>query len=246
MDIINTYQWIFGQAKSKEVKEIIVVRSNLFSHPTILTGDLHTYGLQVFQTLHSYIDLNKFIVLSVGDMAGNGNKGADVDPTELYTFINEHSKKFYYVQGNHDLQSPTTSDHNIVDGTVVNTEIGKIGGVNGIISDKKRLYRLPEKEFLQHIQSSLNQNINILLTHETPALPVFDPKYKTPCIGQKSLYSSLKSPLIYVYGHCHHTVFYHYISGIHFINADARVIIVIPDNYNGPELFQLEITDFYI
>lgn len=67
MDVINTHRWIFGKGKSKETKEIIIVRSDLFSHPTILTGDLHTYGLQVFQILDSYIDLRKFIVLSVGD-----------------------------------------------------------------------------------------------------------------------------------------------------------------------------------
>lgn len=246
MDNVNKYQWIFGRAKSKELKEIIIVKSNLFLHPTILTGDLHTYGLQTFQTLQSYVDLTKFIVLSVGDQAGDGNRGTDADPTELYRFISENSKSFYYVQGNHDLQSLTSSHHNIVDGTMVDTEIGKIGGVNGIISDKERLYRLPEKEFLKHIKSSLNQNVNILLTHETPALPVLDPKYKTYCIGQKSLYTALKSPLIHIYGHCHHSEFYHHISDIHFINADSRVIIVIPNNYNGSELFHSELSDLYM
>lgn len=179
-------------------------------------------------------------------LAGDGNRGTDADPTELYTFISEHSKFFYYVQGNHDLHSPTTANHNISDGTFITTEIGKIGGINGIISDKRRLYRLPEKEFLTHVRTLLNQNINILLTHETPALPVLDSKYKTPCIGQKSLYIALKAPLIHVYGHCHHSEFYHYISGIHTINADARVIIVIPNNYDDNEILTASFTDLYL
>ena len=230
----------------RETKEIIIVRCNLFSHPTVLTGDLHTHGLHVFQMLQSYIDLKQFIVLSVGDMAGDGNKGTDADPSELYTFIKENSKSFYYVQGNHDLQSPGTVGNNIADGTWVTTEIGKIGGVNGIISDKRRLYRLSEKEFIAHIKSLLNQNIKILLTHETPALPVIDPMYKTPCIGQKSLFLTLRGNLVHVYGHCHHSEFYHYISGVHFINVDSRVIIAIPEGHDESDLLLSEFVDLYM
>jgi len=242
MNVIYSYRWNF--TSNKEIKEILIVRSNLFGNPTILTSDLHTHGLNVFTTLISYINLDKFIVLSVGDQAGDGRKGTDSDPTELYNFIGENSESFYYIQGNHDLISPTTINNNIADGTIINTKIGKIGGINGIISEKKRLYCLPEKDFLGYIKKL--ENIDILLTHETPALPILDSKYKVPCIGQQSLYSALKSPLIHVYGHCHHTEFYHYISGIHFINADARVIIIIPNNYEGPELFLTELTDLYL
>lgn len=151
------------------------------------------------------------------------------------------------------MQSPTTEHNNIgafVESSyhqmIINTEIGKFGGINGIISDKKKLHRTPESQFLKHVQTLLNQNINILLTHDTPALPIIDEKYKTPCIGQNSLYSILKGPLIHIYGHCHHSVFYHYISGIHFINPDARVIIVTPRNCNDVDLFITFLTDLYL
>lgn len=68
MDTINTYRWTFGHGKDKEIKEIIIVKSDLFSHPTILTSDLHTYGLRVIESLDMFVNLQKFIVISVGDM----------------------------------------------------------------------------------------------------------------------------------------------------------------------------------
>lgn len=243
---INTFN--FRNHKRKETKEIIIAKSTLFTEPVMLTSDLHTYGLNVFQILQEHIHLDKFIVLSVGDMAGNGELGADADPTILYTFLKENCKMHYYVQGNHDFESLSTIENNISDGSIVESSLGIIGGINGIISKKEKLYRVMEKDYFSYLSNMKNKNIKYLLTHEAPELPVVDPSTGNNCIGNKKFYQELlkyKSDLIHIYGHCNHSEFYHKISNIHFINADSRVIIIIPENYNPEEFIKKEIETLY-
>lgn len=214
----------FGTGENKEEKYLLLVSSTLFKKPTIVCSDLHTYGLRTFQLLtENFVDLSKFIVISVGDMAGDGKKGTDADPTELYTFLQNTSKQFLYVQGNHDLESPMTQTSNIADGETIDTDLGKIGGINGIISKRDKT----EKTYISYLHKLFAQKIDILLTHETPKIP--------SCIGNQALFSTIQSrnkhPLIHIFGHCYHNEPFHFISGTQYINVDSRVIIIIPENY---------------
>jgi len=113
MEITKEEKWIYpptitrsGKLKrGKDIKHVYHIKNTLFNEPTIVASDLHQHTLEVVKKLCSYVDLSKFIVLTVGDMAGTSIAGSDGDPTEAYQMLAEHAKAFYFVQGNHDLPS---------------------------------------------------------------------------------------------------------------------------------------------
>ncbi len=240
-------------SKGKLKRNNVVIRAewyqtNAFSVPVIMTSDLHHRTMNVFQRLMSILDISKYVVITAGDMAGkssgvHGIRGSDNDPTEAYQFILKHAKLFYFIQGNHDLPH---SDHmelrlKNADGTrcslhntVLNIEgIGTIGGVDGIISNKSHPYKLPKKNYRGMLKGILRQRIKILVTHETPAIKLFEPRMKhkmNSLIGKDRLFELVMrySPKIHLYGHCHHPKpIIPHVNTI-FVNADSRVLIFEP------------------
>ena len=244
MDIISTHRWRYpptvnrhGNSKSKcDIKEIIEIQSPLFDHPTIITSDLHTYAPEVFRQLNEFVYLDKFIVLAAGDMAGIAKFGSDGDPTESYKYMAARAKEFHFVQGNHDL--PDKNDEHlpwmIPNGRCIKTSIGTIGGMNGTISEKRHPYKMPFDKYMQYIDACLKKRPRILLTHETPCLPVCYPNSQDMYVGKEELFDKVvkAKPVIHIYGHCHHPTFYNNIEGVHFLNVDARVLIIKPVGYN--------------
>ncbi len=170
-------------------------------------------------------------------MAGTLNVyGEDGDPTPTYQFIRNRAKALYIIQGNHDLPPSNIKDLTemknndgtycyLPDGKPVNTLVGKIGGVHGIISDHKHPYKKSEQQYIRLLHKVLQNRLDILVTHDTPS---FYYEKHTECIGKKQLYEAVRNykPKIYIYGHCHHPFFYKNKVNIHFFNVDARVLII--------------------
>jgi Icc-related predicted phosphoesterase len=119
-----------------DTKSIVVMETELFSEPTIAMSDIHSHTPELLPMLEKFVNLNEFVVLTMGDMAGPkisncvGNFGsekfnfkqtlsglhvfgADGDPTKEYEFLAERTKEFYFVQGNHDLPSKNDSQKTI-------------------------------------------------------------------------------------------------------------------------------------
>lgn len=260
MEIVSTADWFFPPTTNKEgksrhifdKKEVIRVKSNLFSreHPVILMSDMHFHTGRVFRLLDEHLDLSKYVVLTVGDMSGDKNIfGVDGDPTQDYIFMAERAMEFYFVQGNHDLPSPDNSQERIKNnkdkfamiqnGEKVVSVIGSIGGVNGTISEKDHPYKLYEETYIKFLDKCLNKKPEILLTHDTPKIHGGH--------GSESIYKSIcnSQTKIHVYGHCHHNDFYFLNNRIHFICAEARIIIFEPVDVDCEAYTKKEITEEY-
>ena len=225
----------YGQSKySYDSKELIYVNSNLFNIPIIITSDLHSHSFELFERLReTNIDLTKYIIIMVGDMAGNYIRGSDGNPSEFYNYLIEEIKvkEIIIIQGNHDLppEDSKLSDikKNIIknkilkDGSITNhKDLGKIGGVNGTISNKVHPYKMTQQKYLGYLHKYIGKRIDILLTHDTPKFENF--------VGKEEIYDTVLKikPLIYIYGHCHHKKMYLIHKNIHFLNVDGRVLII--------------------
>lgn len=235
-----------GKSKgSNDIKTIVHVRTDLVKVPTIITSDLHSHTEAVLNDLeYNEIDISRYMVLTLGDMAGEGIFGSDGDPTEFYKRINEKSQ-LYIVQGNHDLPPENINDLMDLknnDGTtcmisdgeeIVNTPNGTIGGVHGTISLKVHPYKKPDDAFYALLENVLKwKKPEIIMTHETPEIPIYDGQKQKNLnlIGKSDLYKMIckYKPKIHMYGHCHHQYAFIYSNDVMFINADGRILILEP------------------
>ncbi len=211
-----------------DIKTVFWFKSNLFAQPTILISDLHSHTQAVVERLADTLDLSQYSVITAGDMAGDNVYGSDGDPTPTYAFLRDRAKALYIVQGNHDLPSPALqrlrNGHHqpclLPDGVdAINTTLGKLGGVQGTISNKQHPYKKTAEDFYDRLERLLRTRPAILVTHETPALP--------GAIGKDKLFDMVKryTPRIHIFGHCHHREPIQQIGGTTFLNVDARVMI---------------------
>jgi predicted phosphodiesterase len=190
MNILRDVKWQFPPRVRKcgtpieehDVKELIIIQSDHFGqHPVIAMSDIHAQTQNVIDKLDQKFLLSRFVVLTAGDMAGTLTMGTDGDPTAFYQQLSDKCQEFYFVQGNHDMPDKMNVEKKLTtvngtpcmipNGQTINTSIGKIGGVNGIISDKHHPYKLSESDYLKHLTRALEKRPSILLTHDTPALP---------------------------------------------------------------------------
>jgi Icc-related predicted phosphoesterase len=273
MEIKNSKNWYFPPTLNKhgvahggkfDHKTVYIVNTTLFDSPVIAMSDIHSQTTELFGMLDNLVDLSKFVVLAAGDMAGKCTLGTDGVPTNDYIFMNERAKEFYFVQGNHDLPDENNIQNtlkngsgihcNIKNGTTINTSIGKIGGVNGIISDKEHPYKMSYDSYFKYLKKALQFKPRILITHDTPSIPVYyekrldDKGNKLRYIGNVDIYKTIDSlkPKIHFYGHCYHPTFHNLIGGVNYINLDSRVIIFIPQGIENIEtLFKNELSDEY-
>lgn len=165
----------------------------------IVMSDIHSATPEVVGDMIANDIINKdTIVLSMGDMSGNFELGGNGDPINEYRAIRDAARAFYFVQGNHDEQNSSAEALKNDDGTrccvdrrVQDTPIGKIGGVNGIISrgqkpPRPQLHIYHQDTYLQRLKNVLASKPDILMTHQ----PV-------------RLSSELYQPKLRLCGHCH-------------------------------------------
>lgn len=242
-NFLSREKWYFTPTRSKsgkvrnnvDIKNVYHYDSGLlFNQPTIIASDLHQHTLDCINKLCNYVDLSKYIVLTVGDMAGTSISGSDGDPTDAYRILAEHSKEFYFVQGNHDLPAPDNShlklinqqgnQCNVPNGKIIKTGLGTIAGVNGIISDKRHPYKMSQDKYVKFLEKGLKgKRPDILMTHDTPAIVVDKKEY----IGSDIIKDivAMYKPKIHIFGHCHHPTIINEINGITYINTDSRILI---------------------
>jgi len=221
-------------------------------------SDIHAQTPQLVKVLYEYINLDEFLVLAAGDMAGKNVYGSDGDPTLEYEFLNSKSKEFYFVQGNHDLPDKNRKHEKIKNrenkfayiknGKTVKTGAGKIGGVNGIISNRDHPYKMSKYKYFDYLEKALKSRLDVLMTHEAPSINAF---YNdgTRYIGNEEMFNMVKKyrPKIHIFGHVHHPVFYHFLNGVHYINTDARVIVCFPIGMvNDSKYFKSKLKDLFL
>lgn len=275
MEILNSKKWYFPPTLNKhgvvhggtfDHKTVYIANTTLFDAPVIAMSDIHSQTEELFSMLDELVDLSQFVVLTAGDMAGKGTLGTDGVPTNDYIFMNNRAKKFYFVQGNHDLPDENNIQNTlknrcgtqclIKNGTTINTEIGKIGGVNGIISDKDHPYKMSSDSFFKYLKKALQHKPRILITHDTPSIPVYYDKRldkqgnKLRYIGNEDIFKTVDhaKPRIHFYGHCYHPTLHNFIGGVNYINLDSRIIIFIPEGLDAnvvDTLFKQELTEQY-
>lgn len=255
MDIKQKVNWHFPPAQRKgnnknnhDIKEIFVIKSDLFIEPVIAMSDIHSHAPRLIIMLDNYLYLNKFVILTTGDMAGNFMMECDGDPTQSYIFLNRVAKEFYFVQGNHDLPNDHHQEKKIKkknysmipDGKSVTTLIGKISGVNGIISNRSHPYKMPKTQYINLLRKSISTKPSILMTHDTPEIP--------NNIGDNDIFKIVdKSNIkVHFFGHCHHDQFHHLINGTNYFNLDDRVLIFIPNELNVDDHFKTALEDQYL
>lgn len=146
----------------------------------LIMSDIHSITPDVINDLIKKGNIDKnTIVISCGDMAGDGDVGGDGDPYESYVKIKDNSFVFYFVQGNHDLynkkcETLQNDDKTFchVGGRIQKTVLGTITGVNGVPIDKnrdkrshKKSYKIDKETYFKRVVNSLKRESDIFLTH---------------------------------------------------------------------------------
>lgn len=263
MKIKESAKWYFpptvnrkGDAKyDYDIKNIMVIETELFDEPVIAMSDIHSHTPELVVMLDEFVNLDQFVVITAGDMAGEHIMGSDGIPTPEYQYINNRAKEFYFVQGNHDLPDNENKQYTIKNkqnnyamiqnGVSTKTLVGSISGVHGIISGKPHPYKMSRYNYNILLKKALSRHPYILITHDTPSIPKFydnGDRYN----GSTELFDLVDKfkPKIHFYGHCHHPEFYNLINNVHYINLDGRVLIFVrPDKKD--ELFKYPLSDIY-
>jgi Icc-related predicted phosphoesterase len=222
-----------GNTKSSSDKKYIYsVKNHTFDHPLIVMSDTHSHTQSVIEYLKGSYDLSLYTIITVGDMAGELVYGCDGIPTDFYKQFLESADSFYFVQGNHDLpdsngECDSLENENgskcMVHGKFHDTRIGKVGGVNGIISTRKKShpYKILKGDYLKYLSKYRGKyQLDVLLIHDTP-------KHGDDIIGRDEIWDVIKKikPKVCIYGHCHHKSPYYYKNNVHLFNVDSRVLI---------------------
>lgn len=264
MIVKESVNWYFPPTKNRngvarkdyDIKKVMIIETELFNEPVIAMSDIHSHTPELVVMLDEFVNLDQFVVLTAGDMAGEHIMGTDGIPTTEYEYLSRRAKEFYFVQGNHDLpdhenkQDTIKNKQNqnamIQNGTSVNSLIGTIGGMNGIISGKYHPYKMSWGKYNKLLQKTLSKKSYILMTHDTPSINKFYENSTDRYIGSIELFDLVDKwkPKIHLYGHCHHPTFHNLINGVNYINLDAKVLIFIkPAKIDG--LFKKNICDVY-
>lgn len=186
----------------------------------IAMSDIHSVTGMTIDSLIKKKTINKgTIVISTGDMAGTGKSGKDGDanPYDDYLKIIPAAHSFYLVQGNHDIYDEriaelTNSDGSpcCVHGHTIQTPIGTIGGINGIVNPDNAVdhtrHKYSAKEYVREYRAYIDNPPDIFLTHQPP-----DQHFKP--------FAS-----IHMFGHCHWKDYHREENGCLLLNMDSRVI----------------------
>lgn len=190
------------------------------TYKVIAMSDIHSVTNMTVDELIKKNIINKTtVVITTGDMAGIGITGKDGDhnPYDDYVKILKAAYLFYFVQGNHDIYDARVFDLINSNGTpccvhnkIVDTVIGKIAGVNGIIvPDHARCpdrHKYNKKEYNTWVNHLKDKALDIFLTHMPPSE------------------TTLMAP-IHMFGHCHAKKYYYHQGKSLCLNMDSRVII---------------------
>lgn len=155
-------------------------------------------------------------------MSGESKKiGGNGDPYNSYKKILENSNKFYFVQGNHDIYDDkfnSLKNNDLtpcaVDSIVVDTPIGRIGGINGIEVDDNNIdnnyHKYSSEEYNEKLLNILELNPDIILSHQ-PISNIDFSEHKVK---------------YYISGHCKIDPFIQIKDDLALINVDNKILIL--------------------
>lgn len=187
----------------------------------ILTSDLHTATGDIMKDLIKKKIINKnTIVISTGDMAGNGTFGGNGDPYKDYVNIKNNCHSFFFIQGNHDYKNDNCKNLQNSDGTfchvddrVENSIIGLIGGIDGIMVDEcredKNKHKFREIDYSNKLRYILKKKPDILLSHQ----PI-----------EKRILEKVYLPKFHLCGHYHIDNYVQIYDNHVMINLDGKII----------------------
>lgn len=216
--------------KGKDFIEYIEIIADIPS-PVILTSDLHHNALELMDLIAEKVkNPREFTFISAGDMAGTGIIGSNGDPTTALEMASCYFKKVFFVNGNHDepssiLQGKRNVDksnchlHNRVQSV---NSLGTIAGVDGIISRKQLLHRIPKKIYMDILHRMVASSPQWLITHEIPQIPEITNKASGDFDLRELVINS--EVRFHVFGHHSFKNFYGTIDKTTFINVDSRII----------------------
>jgi len=222
----NKYCEFVGNKNKPKIKECYFYKNNNFFKlgelRLVIMSDLHSLTDFIIDDLVKKKIINSnTIVITLGDMSGESKKiGGNGDPYDSYKKILENSNKFYFVQGNHDINNDKFNllinddlTPCMVDSIMVNTSIGKIAGINGIEVDDNEVnhnyHKYSSDEYKNKLLKILELNPDIILSHQ-PISGIEYSKYKIK---------------YYMSGHYKIEPFLQINENFAFINLDNKILI---------------------
>jgi hypothetical protein len=219
-----------------EVLDGLIVCSDLQGHVEtkdglILLGEWLPGFLSAFLSLHfPTIDPKLTGICLCGDMHANIEKrGGAGDVRGVWEAFRETFRWVAGVAGNHDefgnkaeFEAFKRLDNiHFLDGQIFEIDGLEIGGVSGIIGDKKKPFRVPEALYFKALDKVLAKRPQIMLLHESPDAEGSH--------GNPDIRDSLEragATLLFC-GHSHwRKVSARYANGTLVMNMDARVLLL--------------------
>jgi predicted phosphodiesterase len=139
----------------------------------IVMSDMHSITRKIIDELIKRKLITKTtVVITCGDMSGSQKLGSNANPYDDYCKLQVSAMVLYFVQGNHDQEDERVYSlrndddtpccvHNIV----IDTVLGRIGGVNGIIGKDGNNHTFDEAKYQLFIDSVIEQSPQIFLSH---------------------------------------------------------------------------------
>jgi Icc-related predicted phosphoesterase len=199
-----------------------------------LIGNFVAEELEKLAELGKIPPSDKTGVILAGDFyAGINKRGGVGDVREVWQAF---SKRFSFcvgVAGNHDSFGETAEDIKefqqargiyYLDGDITNIDGISIAGISGIIGNKNKPFRRPEKEFMKVINQLIQYSPDILVLHEGPNNPSIKLK------GNNSIRIGLleANNLLVICGHSHwKTPITSISSNVQVLNTDNRIVILL-------------------
>jgi len=175
---------------------------------------------------------SKIGVLLCGDLFTNLDKrGASGDVRNVWLEFKEQFDWVVGVAGNHDRfgnEEELKVFKNInqiyfLHQETIELEYLKIGGISGIIGRNDKVNRVDEKEYLNGLKRLLNNQLDLILLHETPDFPEFGLIGNTKI--RKVIEKESKSNIFC--GHCYwEKTVVEFGSKTKVINVDSKVVIL--------------------
>ena len=197
--------------------EALIVTSDLQGVAPLqkTTGKTGLLGLRLVEELQNLAaqgkipDLSRIGAILAGDLysaPGGDVRGASGDVREVWEAFSQHFKWVVGVAGNHDHFG--TADErdallnrqnlSLLDGSVVERDGIRLGGVSYIIGNPHRNGRRLQTEFLFSLEFILKQRPDVLILHEGP--DGGEGQHGNKLVREKILESP---PALVVCGHCH-------------------------------------------
>lgn len=200
-----------------------------------LLGHLVAEELEILASHGKIPSRRKTGIILAGDLYAQLDKRGGIgDVREVWEAFNSCFSWVAGVAGNHDSFGNTSEDIkafkdkrgiNYLDGNIVDIDGVRIAGISGIIGNKNKPFRRPDKAFRKVMRELINKFPDILILHESPN------DLDAKLLGNESIRAELEgvSNLLVICGHCYwKTPIIHLPKQVQVLNVDSRVVVLKP------------------